>query len=172
MALPLRLPQLNQARKIIWEGRTKDGVAFMDFIPPTLIESKRNDDMSIRLKNGSLIQLVGADHFDSLVGTNPVGIVFSEYALMRPSVWDYISPILNENDGWAIFVTTPRSTNHAFDMFKSMTEAVKEGKPYFVQALTVEDTRKVLTDEKGNEIINNKGDKVSCYNARSDSGTT
>ena len=116
---------LTQARKIIWNGRTKDGVSFLDFIPPPLIKSKREDDMTIKLTNGSLIQLVGADHFDSLVGTNPVGVNFSEFALMRPAVWDYISPILNENDGWACFVTTPRGRNHAFDLFCSMVDATK-----------------------------------------------
>ena len=102
------LPQLNQARKIIWTGSTKDGIPFLDFIPPPLIKSKRDDDMSIRLKNGSLIQLVGADHFDSLVGSNPVGVNLSEFALMKPAVWDYLSPILNENDGWACFITACR----------------------------------------------------------------
>lgn len=119
------LPQLNQARKVIWNGRTKDGTAFLDFIPPPLIKSKRDDDMTIKLTNGSIIQLVGADHFDSLVGTNPIGVTFSEFALMKPAVWDYISPILNENDGWAVFVTTPRGRNHAFDLFTSMVEAKK-----------------------------------------------
>ena len=83
------LPLLNQARKIIWTGSTKDGIPFLDFIPPSLIKSKRDDDMSIRLKNGSLIQLVGADRFDSLVGSNPIGINLSEFALMKPSTWDY-----------------------------------------------------------------------------------
>lgn len=154
------LPQLNQARKVIWNGRTKDGRSFLDFIPKDLIESTRDDDMLIKMKNGSIIQLCGADHIDSLVGTNPIGINFSEYALMRPSVYDYVSPILNENDGFAVFVTTPRSTNHAFDMFKSMAKAVKEGKPYFVQALTVDDTRKALTDGKGEEILDHDNRKI------------
>ena len=68
------LPLLNQARKIIWTGSTRDGIPFLDFIPPPLIKSKRDDDMSIRLTNGSLIQLVGADRIDSLMGSNPIGI--------------------------------------------------------------------------------------------------
>ena len=80
------LPLLNQARKIVWTGSTKDGIPFLDFIPPPLIASKRDDDMSIRLKNGSLIQLVGADRIDSLIGSNPVGVTLSEFAVMKPSV--------------------------------------------------------------------------------------
>lgn len=155
------LPQLNQARKIIWTGSTKDGIPFLDFIPPPLIKSKRDDDMSIRLKNGSLIQLVGADHFDSLVGSNPVGVNLSEFALMKPAVWDYLSPILNENDGWACFITTPRGRNHAFDLFRSMVDAVNnKGAKYFVQVLTVDDTRKSLTDAKGNEVKDAQGNRI------------
>lgn len=154
------LPQLNQARKIIWTGRTKDGTAFLDFIPPSLIASKRDDEMTIRFTNGSVIQLVGADHIDSLVGTNPIGINFSEFALMKPSVWDYLSPILNENDGWACFVTTPRGRNHAFDLFRSMVSANQTGSNYFVQVLTVEDTRRDLTDDKGKVILDKRGNPV------------
>lgn len=155
------LPLLNQARKIIWTGSTKDGIPFLDFIPPSLIVSKRDDDMSIRLKNGSLIQLVGADRFDSLVGANPVGVNLSEFALMKPSVWDYLSPILNENDGWANFITTPRGRNHAFDLFKSMSDAVKnKGSKYFLQVLTVDDTRKPVLDSAGNPVIDKHGNTV------------
>lgn len=155
------LPLLNQARKIIWTGSTKDGVPFLDFIPPPLIASKRDDDMSIRLTNGSLIQLVGADRIDSLMGSNPVGVNLSEFALMKPSVWDYLSPILNENDGWATFITTPRGRNHAFDLFKSMVDAANnKGAKYFVQVLTVDDTRKPLLDNKGELIIGRDGNPV------------
>lgn len=154
------LPLLNQARKIIWTGSTKDGIPFLDFIPPPLIKSKRDDDMSIRLKNGSLIQLVGADRFDSLVGANPIGINFSEFALMKPAIWDYLSPILNENDGWACFITTPRGRNHAFDLFKSMVKAKQNGANYFVQVLTVDDTQKTLTDIKGNPILDEHGKRI------------
>lgn len=154
------LPLLNQARKIIWTGSTRDGIPFLDFIPPPLIKSKRDDDMSIRLTNGSLIQLVGADRIDSLMGSNPIGINLSEFALMKPSVWDYLSPILNENDGWATFITTPRGRNHAFELFRSMVQAMKNGAPYFVQVLTVDDTRKTLTDVKGNPILDKQGKKI------------
>lgn len=155
------LPLLNQARKIIWTGSTKDGIPFLDFIPPPLIASKRDDDMSIRLTNGSLIQLVGADRFDSLVGSNPVGVNLSEFALMKPSVWDYLSPILNENDGWANFITTPRGRNHAFELFKAMVDAKNnKGSKYFIQVLTVDDTRKPMLDANGDEVTDKQGNVV------------
>lgn len=86
--------------------------------------------------------MVGADNIDRIVGTNPIGVVFSEYSLMKPDVWNLISPILRENDGWAIFIMTPRGTNHAWDLMQT----IKNDKNWFVQTLTVEDT-KALSEE-------------------------
>ena len=63
--------------------------------------------------------VLGSDTYDtSLVGSSYAGLTFSEFALSNPSVWAYARPMLEENDGWAIFITTPRGRNHAFEMFK------------------------------------------------------
>lgn len=45
---------------------------------------------------------------NSLVGTNPQGCVFSEYALQDPRAYQLIRPILTANGGWALFISTPR----------------------------------------------------------------
>ena len=34
------------------------------------------------------------------------------------SAWGYIRPMIEENNGWAVFITTPRGRNHALDMAK------------------------------------------------------
>jgi hypothetical protein len=41
---------------------------------------------------------------------------------MKPEVWNFISPILRENGGWAVFVYTPRGQNHAYDLIKTARE--------------------------------------------------
>lgn len=76
----------------------------MDYIPKQLIENMNGSEMKIRFKNGSLLQLVGSDNFDSLMGTNPQGIVFSEYALQDPRAYQFMRPILAANNGWALFI--------------------------------------------------------------------
>lgn len=101
-------PTYSQARKVIWTSITNDGQRFLDFIPAALVASTNGSEMSIRLKNGSLIQLVGSDNIDSLVGTNPIGLVFSEYALQDPRAYQFLRPILVANGGWALFISTPR----------------------------------------------------------------
>lgn len=109
------LPTYNQARKVIWNGADKDGFRFLDHFPEQIVKSINQQDMIVETTNGSILQLVGADNVDRIVGTNPVGVVFSEYALMKSNVWDLISPILAENGGWAVFITTPRGRNHAYE---------------------------------------------------------
>jgi len=114
------LPQAAQARKAIWEavnphtGRRR----IDDAIPHQLRDKTRENEMSIRLKNGSTWQVVGSDNYDSLMGSPPVGIVFSEYSLSKPSAWAYLRPILRENGGWAFFNSTPRGRNHLYDLYQ------------------------------------------------------
>jgi hypothetical protein len=109
------LPEQTQGRKAIWEavnphtGRRRIDDAF----PPEMRATTLNNEMFIRFRNGSTWQVVGSDNFNSLVGSPPVGIVFSEWSLARPEAWTYMRPILAENGGWAVFIWTPRGRNHA-----------------------------------------------------------
>ena len=113
------LPTIAQGRKVVWDGRTKDGSKTMDAWPEELVAHRRNDEMKLELKNSSIWQVVGSDNYDSLVGGNPIGVVFSEYSLSDPAAWDFIRPILAENDGWAIFLYTPRGRNHGWDLYQT-----------------------------------------------------
>lgn len=111
------LPTYTQGKKIIWNGIDKDGFKFLDHIPPQVRTSTNNTDMMIQTTNGSIFQVVGSDKIDSIVGTNPIGAVFSEFSLQDPRGWDFIRPIMLENGGWAIFNYTPRGHNHGYKMY-------------------------------------------------------
>lgn len=131
-------PEYNQGRKVLWDGMDAQGKKFTDHIPKSLRKSTNNTEMKIELLTGSVWQIIGADNYDSVVGANPVGIVFSEWAISDkyPQAWDYFRPMLVENGGWAIFIYTPRGRNHGFDLYQ---EAM--GNPdWFCQLLTVDDT--------------------------------
>lgn len=141
------LPTYTQARKVIWTGIDKDGMKFLDHFPKEIIKNIV-DSMRIELVNGSILQVVGADDIDSIVGTNPVGVIFSEYSLMKPKVWEYIRPILAENGGWAVFIFTPRGMNHAWTLLQM---ALGNAAEWFTQILTVEDTKAIRP-----EIIENE----------------
>jgi hypothetical protein len=93
--------------------------------------------MMITFKSGSTWQVLGSDNFDSLVGSPPAGVVFSEFALANPAAWAYIRPIMAENNGWACFITTPRGNNHAKALFDG---ALNDPKNWFAEKQTADDT--------------------------------
>lgn len=133
-------PTQKQVRKIVWDNIDSKGRRMIDQVfPPAIRKSKNDAEMKIELINGSIWQCVGSDNYDSLVGSNPLGVVFSEYSLADPKSWDYIRPILAENGGWALFIYTPRGRNHGLDIF----EMAKDNPDWFVQSLTVEDTKAI-----------------------------
>lgn len=119
------LPTYAQARSVIFDGITSCGQKFLEYIPKALIESINQSEMKIRFKNGSILQCVGAMTYNnSLIGTNPYGIVLSEFALMEngAEVFNFVRPILAANGGWAVLVSTPRGMNHMFHLYKLAQE--------------------------------------------------
>jgi hypothetical protein len=136
------LPTYTQGKKIIWDGITIDGRKFINYIPDDCIDSKNGQEMKIALKNGSIIQVIGTDNYDTIRGTNPVGCVFSEFAFQNPAVWDVVKPILKVNKGWAVFNSTPNGKNDFYDL----NEMAIENKDWFAEKLTITDTN-VLTEK-------------------------
>lgn len=136
-------PTYSQAKKVIWDSITNDGMPFLDYIPKELITSKNSQEMKIVLVNGSIIQLVGSDNVDSLVGTNPRGCVFSEFALQDPRAYQYIRPILVANGGWSLFISTPRGKSTLWDLY----QIALKSKDWFVYKLTVEDTKHISLED-------------------------
>lgn len=134
-------PTMAQGRKILWDGINKDGFKFMDYFPRELIDKKNDQEMKIKLINGSIFTIIGTDRLE-VVGPNPVGCVFSEYSLQNPSGWDYIRPILAQNEGWAVFNFTPRGRNDAYRLYINNKHNAK----WFVELLTVNDTNAVSLD--------------------------
>ena len=140
------LPEAAQARKAIWEGKTEStrGLTRVDYaFPAGAVRRKRDQDMYLELVNGSTFQVVGADNFNSLVGSPPVGVVFSEYALTDPHAWAYLRPILLENGGRVSFNSTVRGRNH----FKSLMDTVQADPASFAQTLPATKTN-VFTPEQ------------------------
>lgn len=146
------LPTYSQAKKVIWDSSTNDGKRILDYIPKEIIEAKNGQEMKIRFTNGSMYQLIGSDNIDSLVGSNPKIIIFSEYAIQSPAAWAYLNPILEVNKGYAIFISTPRGKNHFYDL---VTKA-KTNPKWFCEVLSVKDTG-VLSEEDLKSIQEDNG---------------
>jgi hypothetical protein len=114
------LPTNVQARRVVWNETDRHGRRIIEQAFPMAVRANTLEtDMSIRLLNGSMYQLGGSDNYNSLVGANVRGVIFSEWPLCDPSAWNYIRPILVENGGWALFIYTPRGRNHGWTLWES-----------------------------------------------------
>ena len=141
------LPTAVQGRHVVWDAvNPATGEKVIDQVFPKELRARvNNTEMSIGLKNGSTWQVVGSDNYDRLVGSNPFGVVFSEYSIADPRAWDFIRPILIENGGWALFIYTPRGKNHGHDLYRM----AKDNPDWFAELLDIEHTQR----EDGSPII-------------------
>jgi hypothetical protein len=147
------LPEYSQGRKVIWTAiNPHTGKKRIDEAFPHACRTKTNDNEMLIGFGQSTFQIIGSDTYSSTVGASTAGIVFSEYALSNPAAWAYYRPILEENDGWAAFVSTPRGRNHAFQLFQHSARSPG----WFSELLTARDTKALsdaALDEAQRELI-------------------
>ena len=156
------LPSLRQGRKVVWEGKDRSGNPMLNAFPRALhTRQPRDDEMTLWVRTPSeeeryravglnpppgatatpgtaQWQVLGSDRYDALRGGNYFGVVFSEYAWQDPMAWQVVSPILAENGGWALFISTPNGMNH----FSEMYETAQMDPLWFCEKLTVKNTQR------------------------------
>lgn len=144
-------PTNVRGRMILWEGaillEDKTSVRFRDMLPRALRAKKDlDDDMVIRLVNGSIIWVLGSDiDPEKLRGVNCRGVVCSEYAYSDPRVRLILMPILRQNGGWMLLQTTYNGQNHAYRLMQEL-----QGNPEW--ECRVENVIS-LVDEKGQRYV-------------------
>lgn len=144
------LPEYAHARRTIWESvDSHTGRRRIDWAFPQAYRQRANDnEMFIGTRTGATWQMIGSDRYDTLVGAGPVGLVNSEYALANPLAWPYFRPMIQESDGWALFITTPRGKNHAH----SLLELARKTPGWYAEVSTIEDT-KALSQTQRDEAL-------------------
>lgn len=147
------LPQYEQARKAMWDAIDEEtGLRRIDAVfPPSIRTVYREQSMQIGY-GGSLFQLVGADNFHALVGSPPVGLVFSEFARTDPGAWAYLMPILEKNRGWVGFNSTPFGNNHYRKLLDFAKDEQARGEDWFTEVLTA-DTCGVYSKDQLDKIL-------------------
>jgi phage terminase large subunit len=150
------LPVYEQARKACWTAfvGSQEGARLMDYVFPREVRIRPNEytptaaTMLVELKNGSVVQFVGSDTIDRLVGSGPRRVNFSEFALSKPTAWPLVQPMLVENHGKATFLFTPRARNHAWKLF----EAWRKDPGYFVSYHDIFDIG-IYTEKEAQAIL-------------------
>ena len=84
--------------------------------------AKTNEtELSFTLKNGSVIQLHGAENPDTLRGVKLKGVVIDEIASIRNWDWlwgEVLRPTLADYEAPALFISTPKGYNHFYELYE------------------------------------------------------
>src|SRR3990167_8894892 len=106
-------PTYRQGKQIHWRGLQK-------IIPRQWVEKKNEVELSITLKNGSVIELKGAENPDALRGVKLRGLVVDEIASIRNWEWlwsEVLRATLTDYEAPVLFISTPKGYNHFFDLY-------------------------------------------------------
>lgn len=149
MNVVLVFPTKEQGKKAFWDNIENDGFKTLDHIPKNLIASQNNDDMIIRLKNGSTFQLLGTKDPDALRGANGKLYIFSEFVDIDSAALNVIRPIVAVNGGQIIIQSTPKIDGISGGTFKILFDRAKKSKNQYASLIT---GKEYLTAEQLEEI--------------------
>ncbi|PWT87987.1 MAG: hypothetical protein C5B54_11350 [Acidobacteria bacterium] len=115
-------PTYKQAKLISWND-------FKRLIPPESLHKKPNDvDLTIRLKNGSQLFLMGSDEPDSLRGPAPTSITLEESAYHKREAWyEVLRPNLIPSQAPCDFIFTPKGFNWMKDVEDEAHRRIAQG---------------------------------------------
>jgi hypothetical protein len=117
-------PTYRAAKDIAWDMLTNT-------IPEELIAKRNESELTVRLRNGSLIAIKGGESYDNLRGRSLDFVVLDEVADMRPQVWtEVIRPSLSDRQGSALFIGTPKGRNHFYDLWTVGADGVNDWRSF------------------------------------------
>jgi len=107
-------PTYRQAKSIHWDELRKE-------IPREWVQKTNETELSVTLRNGSIIELKGAENPDALRGVKLRGLIIDEIASIRNWNWlwnEVLRPTLTDYQAPALFISTPKGFNHFYDLFE------------------------------------------------------
>lgn len=111
-------PFYAQAKNIAWEYLKEAALPFVNSM-----KDIRESDLSVKLFNGAVVRLYGADNIDALRGIYLDGVVLDEFGDCRPGLWaEVILPTLADRKGWATIIGTPKGKNTFYHMLEMAKE--------------------------------------------------
>lgn len=122
-------PEYSDAEKefrVVWNALDRLGFAFDK---PGSYNNPYSGDMRISLFGGRyIISAKSAKYPGTLVGEGLSGVVFSEAAKLKPSIYHkFIRPTLADYRGWSFFGSTPEGRNWFYELWQSGQDPDKPG---------------------------------------------
>jgi hypothetical protein len=113
-------PTYGAAKEIAWD-------MLIHTIPDEYIVKSNESSLTLKLINGSVISLKGAEKPNNLRGRALDFVVLDEFADMRPEAWyEVIRPSLSDRQGSALFIGTPKGRNHFYDLWAKGIDGADE----------------------------------------------
>lgn len=129
MGVVIVYPTAEQGYRSFWNNIENDGFKTIEHIPPELRASftSTKDNMSMVLKNGSTLDLVGANADpEKLRGNNVKLYILSEFVDINSGVLDIIEPIVIANGGQIIIESTPKQDGVSGMTFVKLRKAAEK----------------------------------------------
>jgi hypothetical protein len=104
-------PTYKMAKQILWTD-------LLDALPKKWIKKINETTLTITLRNGTRIELKGADKADSLRGVGIHFLVLDEFQDMSEETWTKVQrPTLADTGGHAMFIGTPKAYNYLHTVY-------------------------------------------------------
>lgn len=105
-------PTRDQAKAIYWSD-------LKGMFPASLVVETRETDLSLKLRNGSEVYVIGMDKPERIEGRPWDGGILDEFANMKPGAWgENVRPALSDRKGWCWLIGVPEGRNHYYDLWK------------------------------------------------------
>jgi len=107
-------PTYKQSKQIHWNDLRKE-------IPRDWVQKTNDTELSLMLKNGSIIELKGAENPDALRGVKLRGLVIDEIASIHNWDWlwsEVLRPTLTDYEAPCLFISTPKGYNHFYELYQ------------------------------------------------------
>lgn len=105
-------PTRDQAKAIYWAD-------LKAMVPAALVADRSESNLTLRLRNGAEICVVGMDRPERIEGRPWNGGILDEYANMKPGAWgENVRPALSDRKGWCWLIGVPEGRNHYYDLYK------------------------------------------------------
>jgi hypothetical protein len=106
-------PTYEIARDVMW------GWLKMHMPVGWLAQKPNESRMEFRFRNHATVQLKSAQDPDNLRGRGLNGVILDEFADMEARIWaEIMLPSLADVEGTALFIGTPKSFNHFYDLYQ------------------------------------------------------
>lgn len=111
-------PSYRMSKEIVW-SKLRGMLSDINWV-----EKANESDLTLNLKNGSVIALKGAENFDSLRGRSLNFLVLDEVADIKPATFnEVLRPALADKRGHVLFCGTPKGkSNWSYDLFNNSND--------------------------------------------------